>query len=325
MRIPFHPRASILAVSPGFLTTVQDLGRDHCAHWGIPPSGAADPVSLRLGNLLVGNPQNAPALEMTLVGGSFRFERQSIVALTGSDLGATLDNEEIPAWQSARVKPGQTLRCGSTKSGARCYLCVAGGIVVQPLLSSASTHLLAAIGGISGRSLKAGDVLQCGAQRARLSMKPRAVNRRVLEFFFRKGPIRVTAGPQGDLFPADSQLRFSASTYTVKEESDRMGLRLKGLALKRVVDGDTITEGISLGAIQVPPDGEPIILFVEHPTTGGYPKIANVISADLHRVGQLRPRDEINFEFVKHEKAISLLKEQEDLLSPQRSLQPISQ
>lgn len=156
-------------------------------------------------------------------------------------------------------------------------------------------------------------------------MKPRAVNKQVLDAFFGKGPIRVTAGPQGDLFSVDSQLTFSTSTYTVKEESDRMGLRLKGPALKRVVDGDIITEGTSLGAIQVPPDGEPIILFVEHPTTGGYPKIANVISADLHRVGQLRPRDEIKFEFVKHEKAISLLKEQEDLLSPQRSLQAISQ
>ena len=325
MSIPSHPRASILAVSPGFLTTVQDLGRDHCAHWGIPPSGAADPISLRLGNLLVGNPPDAAALEMTLVGGSFRFERQFIIALAGSDLGATLDNEEVPAWQSVRVKPGQTLRCGSTKSGARCYLCVAGGIVVQPVLSSASTYLLVALGGLGGRSLKAGDVLQCGAQRAGPSMKPRAVNKKVLDALFGKGPIRVTAGPQGDLFSADSQLRFSASTYTVKEESDRTGLRLKGPVLTRVVDGDITTEGVSLGAIQVPPDGEPIILFVEHPTTGGYPKIANVISADLHRVGQLRPRDEINFEFVKHEKAISLLKEQEGLLSPQRSLQPISQ
>jgi antagonist of KipI len=325
MRTPSHPKASILAVSPGFLTTVQDLGRDHCAHWGISPSGAADSVSLRLGNLLVGNPQNAPALEMTLIGGSFRFEQPSIFALAGSDMGATLDNEEIPAWQSVRVKPGQTLRCGPTKSGARCYLCVAGGIVVQPVLSSASTHLLAALGGLSGRSLKAGDVLQCGAQRAEPPTKAWAVNKRVLEVLFENGPIRVTAGPQGDLFSADSQLRFSTSTYTVEEESDRMGLRLKGPILRRVVDGDTTTEGISLGAIQVPPDGQPIILFVEHPTTGGYPKIANVISADLHRVGQLRPRDQINFEFVNHENAISLLKEQEDLLSPQHALQPIRQ
>jgi len=323
MRTPPNPGASILAVSPGFLTTVQDLGRDHCAHWGISPSGAADPVSLRLGNLLVGNPPDAAALEMTLIGGSFKFERPSIIALAGSDLGATLDNEEIPAWQSMHVKPGQTLRCGPTKSGARCYLCVAGGIIVQPVLSSASTHILAAFGGLGGRLLRAGDVLLCGAQRVRVSMKPRAVKRRVLDALFGRGPIRVTAGPQGDLFSPDSQLRLATSTYTVKEESDRMGLRLKGPLLRRVADGEITTEGISLGAIQVPPDGEPIILFVEHPTTGGYPKIANVISADLHRVGQLRPRDEINFEFVKHEKAISLLREQEDLLSPKRSLQLI--
>jgi len=323
MRTPPNPVASILAVSPGFLTTVQDLGRDHCAHWGISPSGAADPVSLRLGNLLVGNPPDAAALEMTLIGGSFKFERPSIIALAGSDLGATLDNEEIPVWQSVHVKPGQTLRCGLTKSGARCYLCVAGGIIVQPVLSSASTHILALFGGLSGRLLKAGDVLLCGPQRAGLSMKPRAVKGGVLQALFRRGPIRVTAGPQGDLFSPDAQLRLSTSIYTVKEESDRMGLRLKGSVLKRVVDGDITTEGISLGAIQVPPDGEPIILFVEHPTTGGYPKIANVISADLHRVGQLRPRDEINFEFVKHEKAISLLREQENLLSSKSSLQSV--
>lgn len=325
MRVPSHPAISFRVISPGFLTTVQDLGRDHCAHWGISPSGAADAVSLRLGNLLAGNPPDAAALEMTLIGGSFKFERPSIIALAGSDLGATLDNEEVPVWQSVHVKPGQTLRCGLTKSGARCYLCVAGGIIVQPVLSSASTHILAAFGGLGGRLLKAGDALLCSSQRVRLSVKPRVVRKQVLDALFGRGPIRVTAGPQSDLFAPDAQLKLSTSTYTIKEESDRMGLRLKGPVLNRVINKDITTEGISVGAIQVPPDGEPIILFVEHPTTGGYPKIANVISADLHRVGQRRPRDEINFKFVKHEKAISLLREQEDLLSAKRSLQLVRQ
>lgn len=312
---------SFTVISPGFLTTVQDLGRNHCAHWGISPSGAADSVSLRLGNLLLNNPPNAPALEMTLIGGAFRFESPCNIALTGSDFGATLDGQATPIWRTVYVKPGQVLCCGPTKSGARCYLCVSGGIAVPQILSSASTHLLTALGGLEGRTVKAGDVLECGAEQSLEFTRPQTVRVDVLHHLFRRSAVGVTPGPQSDVFAAEAGALFSSSVYIVKEESNRMGLRLSGPILERGFGGDMTTEGVSLGAIQVPPNGEPIILFVEHPTTGGYPKIANVISADLHRVGQLRPRDEITFTFVNPQTAVALLLEREALLAPERCLQ----
>lgn len=314
---------TLTVISPGFLTTVQDLGRSNCAHWGISPSGAADSVSFRLGNLLVGNQQDAPALEMTLIGGSFRFELPCTIALTGSDFGAVLDGQEVPMWQTLIVNAGQLLQCGQTKSGARTYLCVGGGIMVPRVFSSAATHLLTALGGVNGRALRIGDLLEVGGQNGNEPASLYTMKPDVLERLFRPGSIRITPGPEHDLFVADAMQRLCSSQYRVKEDSNRMGLRLYGPPLERAVPKDLTTEGVSLGAIQVPPDGEPIILFVEQPTTGGYPKIANVASVDLHRVGQLRPRDSVKFTLVTFDEAVRMLAEQEALLTPHECLAPI--
>jgi antagonist of KipI len=318
-----HPNPTFTVVAPGFLTTVQDLGRFHCAPLGMSPAGAADPVSMRLGNMLVGNPENSPVLEMTLVGGTFRFDSAVRVALTGSNFGPALDNLPVPVWQSTDVAPGQLLTCGSTKSGARCYLCIAGGVVVPPILSSASTHLLTSLGGFEGRSLKAGDVLEYAYRDKSSSREHKVVREDVIDSLYQKRPLRITLGPQGNSFGADAFSRLSSSVYVVREESNRMGLRLLGPELTYPAGSELVTEGVSLGAIQVPRDGMPIILSVEHPTTGGYPKIANVILPDMHRVGQFRPRDEVTFDFVTFDVALSLLKEREALLSPQHCLQTI--
>jgi antagonist of KipI len=316
---PAHHTGSLSVLSPGFLTTVQDLGRDHYAHLGLSPSGAADAVSLRLGNLLVGNPPNAAALEMTLVGPTIVFNSACAIALAGSDFGTALDGLAVPRWQTVFVQLGQVLRCGPTASGARCYLCVGGGILVETIMSSSSTHLQIALGGNHGRALRSGDTLKFsavnGPQRA-LSVKPS-----VLEDLFKPGPFRVTEGSQAGLFTATERSLFLSSTYRVEEESNRMGLRLSGPPLTRAIREEMITEGVSVGAIQVPPNGKPIILFVEHPTTGGYPKIANVISADMDRVGQLQPRNDMRFEFVSVDAAVSLLHERETLLKPENCLQ----
>ena len=153
----------IEVLSPGLLTTVQDLGREGFGPMGVSPSGAADPVSLRIGNRLVGNAQGAAGVEMTLLGGTFAFSDGGISALTGSDFGAALDGAAVSPWTSFEVEPGQTLRLGPTRSGARGYLCVRGGIVVQPFLGSASTHLLSGLGGHEGRALRKGDVLKVGS------------------------------------------------------------------------------------------------------------------------------------------------------------------
>ena len=299
--------------APGLLTTVQDLGRQGFGPVGVSPSGAADPISLRLGNLLVGNREGAAALEMMLLGGTFIFPHGAIVALTGSDFGAMLDDGKLGIGTSVRVRPDQTLHVGPTTSGARCYLCVRGGITVKLFLGSASTHILSGLGGFQGRPLRKGDVLRIG--RAAKHFRKRAVAQRATENFSHRKILRVTPGPQASWFSESSLRAFYAGRYRIGEQSNRMGLRLEGAAVSQSGAREMITEGVSLGAVQVPAGGSPIILFVEQQTTGGYPKIANVISADLHRIGQLRPRDEIRFEQVTFDAARSLLVEQEKLLA----------
>jgi antagonist of KipI len=302
--------------APGLLTTVQDLGREGFGPMGVSASGAADPIALRIGNRLAGNTEGAAALEMTLLGGTFIFPERAVVALAGSDFGATLDNVPVEMWSSTEVQPGQTLRTGPTRGGARCYLCVKGGIDVKLLLGSASTHLLSGLGGLEGRALRKGDVLRIGSASGSFrTFRKRKAQNRLLEKLAPRKVLRVTEGPQSDWFPPEAQEKFYGSTYRVAEESNRMGLRLEGAAMTTPEGGEMISEGVSLGAVQITAGGLPIILFVEQQTTGGYPKIANVISADLSSLGQLRPRDEIRFERVELETARALFVEQERLLA----------
>jgi antagonist of KipI len=304
--------SSIEVQEPGLLTTVQDLGREGFGPLGVSPSGAADLVSLRLGNRLVSNEENSAALEMTLVGGAYRFKQPAVIGLTGSDFGATLDGAPIPMWEPVQARAGAFLRIGATRSGARCYLCVQGGIAVAPVLGSASTHLLSGLGGFAGRALKRGDVLPIGPASGPFS--ERRADTQILHALAPRKALRVTAGPQAGWFPESAVRAFYGSSYRVAENSDRMGLRLEGPPVALTSPREMITEGVSLGAIQIPAGGQPIILFVEQQTTGGYPKIANVLSADLHSLGQLRPRDEVRFERVEFETARSLLREQESLI-----------
>jgi len=307
---------------PGFLTHIQDLGRYGYAHLGVSASGAADAVSLRLGNLLVGNPENAAALEMTLVGGTFEFESNAIIAITGSDFEPKLDGNSLPLYTTVDVKAGNKLQFSATKSGARCYLCVRGGIDCSPVLGSASTHLLTGLGGHEGHALKKDDTLSVKIAPSNKGFLHVRVSPDVLKQLHRGGAVRATLGPQAEYFSDDAHAAFFSTPYAVSEESNRMGLRLTGSALTRTIAGDILSEGVSLGAVQVPQNGQPIILFVEHQTAGGYAKIANVISADFHRLGQLRPRDEIRFEKISIEQAVALLREQEKLIGRQ-SLLPI--
>jgi biotin-dependent carboxylase-like uncharacterized protein len=300
--------------SPGMFTTVQDLGRYGYGPLGVSPSGAADPIALRIGNLLVGNPANTAALEMTLLGGTFVFEEGGVVALAGSDFGGSVDGAAAPMYTALEIRSGQTLKTGATRNGARCYLCVAGGITVKRFLNSASTHILTGLGGFDGRALRKGDVLATGDGATKLGVT-RKIRIDVLEKLAPRKTLRTTVAPQTDWYSAESLRRFYEGSYTVTEESNRMGLRLQGAALETPHSGQMTSEGVSLGAIQTPASGQPIILFVEQQTTGGYPKIANIISADLASVGQLRPRDEIHFELVTAETARALARLQEEAIS----------
>lgn len=290
----------IVVESPGMFTTVQDLGRFGYGTLGVSAAGAADRVALRLGNRLVGNPPGAAGLEMTLLGGVFRFERDSVIALTGGDFECS-----VPMWRAVAVRAGETVRCGGARSGARCYLCVAGGIDVPAVLGSRSAH---ALSGIGGGGLRRGAVLSLGAGRgaeAGRGVKPARL--------YPAGAIHVTPSVQTDWFSPEQRQVFVSTVWRVSNAADRMGLRLEGPPIACAGGGRMLTEGAPLGAVQLPPGGEPIILFVDQQTTGGYPKIASVISADLHRVGQLRPREAVRFEWVTPDEARRRLLELERL------------
>jgi len=312
----------IQVLEPGLFTTVQDLGREGFGPMGVSPSGAADKISLRMGNRLLANEQGAAGLELTLLGGAFAFPEGAVIALGGSDFGATLEDQPVELWRALVVKPGQVLRLGPTRSGARCYLCVQGGIAAELFLGSASTHVLSGLGGHEGRALRKGDELKIGTRYIKAiapwsASNPKrewALSPRVLQVLEPRKVICVTDGPQSDWFSEEAKKIFYESTYRVAEDSNRMGIRLQGAAIPAPTGGEMISEGVALGALQVPEGGQPIILFVEQQTTGGYPKIANVISADFHRLGQLRPRDEIQFHRVEPLGALSMLTFQEMLL-----------
>jgi antagonist of KipI len=279
----------------------------------VSASGAADPLALRIGNRLVGNDDGAGALEMTLVGGSFRFDGNALIAVTGADADARLDGRRVAPWRSCPVRAGETLVCGALHGGARSYLCIGGGIVVPLVFGSASTHLLTGLGGHLGRALIVGDVLAIGASQPRAPF-PRSVDPSGIPGYRRDEPFRTTDGPQADWFTGGALADLFETEWRVTEACDRMGIRLSGRTLCAVAARELTTEGVCLGAIQVPPGGLPIVLSVEHQTTGGYPKIANVIAADLPRLGTLRPRDTLTFARVGLSFARAQLKAQEDAL-----------
>ncbi len=298
----------IEVLSPGPLTTIQDLGRFGYAHLGISPAGAADGLSLRIANRLVGNDEGAAAIEMTLVGATLRFQRSCTIALSG----ASVAGSSVPMLQPVHLDDGFVLTCGPLSNGARTYLATAGGIDVPIVLGSASTHLAAGFGGFLGRALKKGDVLEFGSE---VRESSGAEVSKLRELTSLRKTIRVTNGLQHHLFEESNLARFCGSEYLVTEQANRLGLRLAGPAVSTRGPGELLTEGVSLGAIQIPPSGQPIILFVDQQTTGGYPKLANVIAADLHCIGQLRPRDTVRFEFVSIEDAVQALREQESALA----------
>ena len=306
--------SGVAVTAPGFLTTVQDLGRPGHADAGVSASGAADPIALRIGNRLVGNAATAAALEMTLTGGSFRFDADAVVALTGADSGATASHRRLAPWRAHVIAAGDTLACGPMSNGARAYLCVRGGIDVPAVLGSRSTHLVTKLGGLAGRALVAGDRLSLLLPPA-ADPFPRSVDPETLPGYRRGEAFRVVDGPQADWFGASDRARFVDAAWQVSEAADRMGIRLTGPPVAQRQTRELVSEGVCLGAIQVPAGGAPIVLFVEHQTTGGYPKIANVIAADLARLGRLRPRDPLRFEPTTVAEAHRKLRAQEEALS----------
>jgi len=292
---------SIEVISPGFYTTVQDLGRHGYRYCGMPVAGAMDQFAARVANRLVGNDERAALLECTLKGPALLFGQDLTVALCGGDFGATLDGVPLAVWRSHIVKKGQVLEMPGARTGCRAYLAVSGGIDVPLVLGSRSTFARMRLGGLNGRPLEAGDVLYVlpGADRVPLMYLPEALIPRYLS------PHVVSAipGPHQHRFTEEEMNRLFQSVYTVRPESDRMGARLDGPSLRHVNGADIVPDGVVPGAIQVPGDGLPIVLMMDAQTTGGYPKIATVISSDLPLVAQARPGDRLQFRKCSLEEA----------------------
>ncbi len=280
-------------VRPGPLTTIQDLGRYGYQQYGVPPSGAADNYALRLGNLLVGNDETAACLEITLFGLQLRVLGDTIVAITGADLAAVLNNSSIPLWETVAVHQGDIISFPRLKSGCRAYLSVAGGIEVPRVMGSAATYTRARIGGLEGKALGTGNRLQ--TVKSTPATAGRRVPSRYIPVYGHQTELRVILGPQDDRLTEHGVHTFLHSEYTVSPKADRMGYRLEGPPIQHNAGADIISDGIPLGAVQVPGDGLPIILLADRQTTTCYTKIATVISIDIPRLVQTKPGDKVGF------------------------------
>lgn len=300
---------SIEVLRPGLLTTVQDRGRVGYQKFGVPVSGAVDEIALRVGNILVGNPQGAAALEITALGPELRFLADAVVALTGAEVEADLDGRSVPWYQSFRIRAGQALDVRTCTRGLRAYLAVAGGIDVPVLLGSRSTCLVAGFGGFHGRGLAPSDVLRVGAPSApAANLSGREVPGEWRPRRESSATVRVVLGPQDDAFTEEGRRTFLESVYRVSPHADRMGCRLDGPAIAHRASADIISDWIPPGGVQIPGDGKPIVLLADRQTTGGYPKIATVIGPDIPLVAQSRPGDALRFRAVsvKEAQAIAL-------------------
>ncbi|MGH7429921.1 MAG: biotin-dependent carboxyltransferase family protein, partial [Candidatus Methylomirabilaceae bacterium] len=283
-------------VRPGLLTTVQDLGRLGFQRYGVPASGAMDQVSLRTANLLVGNEDGAAGLEATGDGPTLRALADLVVAVVGADMQPLVDGRPIESGAAVPIKRGQLLELGRARWGLRAYVTIAGGIDVPVVLGSRSTCLPAAFGGFQGRPLREGDLLPVGAAEGRTAARQ---NRSLPPGWL--GPLaetltlRVVLGPQNDLFTSEGVGTFLNGAYRLMPEMDRMGARLQGPAIAHRASADIISDSIPLGAVQIPADGQPIILLADRQTTGGYAKIAVVVSEDVFRLAQATPGQVIRF------------------------------
>lgn len=294
-------------LSPGPLTTVQDSGRFGALGKGFSPGGAMDMDAMTVANLLVGNAPGVGVLEMTMLGITARFDCETVIALTGADMSTRLNDEPIARYASIAVHSGDILSMKAAKNGVRAYLSVAGGFDLPLVMGSVSTNLKCALGGFQGRKLKTGDELPLNQSGA--PFLPRQVS--PPEDYPDCISLRVLLGPQDDAFTQKGIDTFLGCEYTVTDKADRMGIRLSGEIIESKNGVDILSDGIAAGSVQIPASGTPIIMMADRQTTGGYAKIATVISADLSRAAQARPGTRIRFVRVTEAEAIRLRRDAE--------------
>jgi biotin-dependent carboxylase-like uncharacterized protein len=306
-------KGALLVLAPGPCTTVQDLGRFGYQHLGMPASGALDTFAMRAANLIVGNPEESAVLEMTVVGPQLAIMKRADLALTGADMTVKLNSRPAAPWKSIPVEPGDLLSIQTVTSGCRGYLAITGGIQVPKVMGSCSTYIDGSVGGLKGRPLIKGDVLQSGP--GILLKSPRRIPSAWIPRYGDRIALRALPGPQDALFDQGLATLFSAE-YVVSVTSDRMGCRLQGPPVKPNIDAPAsiISEPVMPGSIQVPADGQPIILFAEQ-TMGGYAKIATVLSTDISKIAQAVPGDTVRFHQVDLDEAHGAKREQEAQLA----------
>ena len=298
----------------GMLTTVQDLGRAGYQRYGMPVCGAMDPLALELGNILVGNPRNEGAIEATVLGPAIRFETAEVFAVTGGDLGPTLNGASIENNRAYCAQPGDVLALSWAKTGARAYIAFAGGLDIPEVMGSRSTFLRGGIGGVEGRALREGDRIGLRAPVWDLpNMEYRVAPAELLPDYGRA--VRFTWGPQEDHFSPEGRRTFTGSEYVLSDRSDRMGYRLEGPAVVLVPgrDGNVLSDGVCFGAVEIT-DGRPIVMMADRQTTGGYPKIGCVIAADLPLMAQRKAGDRVRFRPVSVAAAQAVYRRQRQAL-----------
>jgi biotin-dependent carboxylase-like uncharacterized protein len=286
-------------LSPGIFTSIQDLGRYGYGCYGVAPSGALDSYALRIANLLVGNRPDRAGLEAMLLGPAIRALADIVVAVTGGNLQPRRNKQPIEMWRSHILKKDDILSFDSPLSGFRAYVAVGGGINVPPVMGSRSTNLSSGFGGLQGRTLEKNDILSSENYFQDVKMETRAFNAAWIPVYPNNWSLRVIWGPQDDHFPDESRDSFLGASYKMSSDSDRTGIRLQGPVIRQKPDMQTsiISEGVISGSVQIPGDGKPIIILGET-VTGGYRKIATVISADLPLLGQIKPGDAVRFKAV---------------------------
>jgi biotin-dependent carboxylase-like uncharacterized protein len=294
------------------MTSLQDIGRFGWQRYGVASSGAMDRLALAAANTLVGNPPGMAGIEFVLFGGEFAIEGGSArLAVGGAPSAVTLEGEPASPMTSMLVRGGQTLAVGTARAGVYMYLAVAGGFAIEPQLGSVSLHARAHIGGLHGRPLQAGDRLPLyemhAHERSELALDPLS--------FDVDAPVRVVLGPQDDHFTAAGIETFLSATYRVSPEADRMGYRLTGDRIEHALGYNIVSDGIVAGSVQVPGTGEPIVMMADRQTTGGYPKIATVISPDLRVMAQRRPGAPVRFQAIEIREAQRLAREAAQALS----------
>ncbi len=298
---------SIKFLTAGILTTIQDLGRNGERSSGINPGGAMDKIALRLTNILLGNDENEAALEIHFPAPKILFEESALIVLGGADFDAEIDGNKVSTWQTIWVEKGQTLSFTEKLKGNRLYLGIKGGFQVEDWLNSKSTNLKAKLGGFEGRQLQKNDVIKFKSESPDYKPhKPLKLSKYFAPYYPSFPKIRIIEGAEFNLLTALSLQDFFKRTFTISQDSDRMGFRLNGQPLHLMNEKELVSSCVTFGTIQLLPTGQMIVLMADHQTTGGYPRIGNVISQDLQFLAQLGANDKVCFETISIEDAEKL-------------------